>query len=60
LQPESAIIMLSERNSEEDEVPWTRPQAPTDYIAKPFSLEVLMARIRATVRGRRELQENGG
>jgi two-component system phosphate regulon response regulator PhoB len=51
--PDSAIIMLSDRNSEEDEIRGLHAGAD-DYIVKPFSLEVLVARIRANVRGRRE------
>jgi DNA-binding response OmpR family regulator len=51
--PDSAIIMLSDRNSEEDEVRGLDAGAD-DYIVKPFSPEVLVARIRANVRGRRE------
>ncbi len=51
--PESAIIMLSDRNSEEDEVRGLDAGAD-DYIVRPFSLKALMARIRANVRGRRE------
>jgi DNA-binding response OmpR family regulator len=51
--PDSAIIMLSDRDSEEDEVCGLDAGAD-DYIVRPCSLEVLMARIRANVRGRRE------
>ena len=51
--PDSAIIMLSDHNSEEDEVRGLDAGAD-DYIVKPFSPEVLVARIRANVRGRRE------
>src|SRR4051812_22880495 len=51
--PDPAIIMLSDRASEEDEILGLDAGAD-DYIARPFSLEVLMARIRVNVRGRRE------
>ena len=51
--PDSAIIMLSDRNSEEDEIRGLYAGAD-DYIVKPFSPEMLVARIRANVRGRRE------
>jgi two-component system, OmpR family, phosphate regulon response regulator PhoB len=51
--PDPAIIMLSDRTSEEEEVRGLDAGAD-DYIVRPFSLEVLMARIRANVRGRRE------
>jgi len=49
--PSVAIIMLSDHSSEEDEV-WGLNAGADDYIVKPFSPEVLLARIRATVRGR--------
>jgi DNA-binding response OmpR family regulator len=51
--PDPAIIMLSDHASEEDEILGLDAGAD-DYIVRPFSLEVLMARIRANVRGRRE------
>jgi DNA-binding response OmpR family regulator len=51
--PDLAIIMLSDRSSEEDEIGGLDSGAD-DYIVSPFSPEVLMARIRANVRARRE------
>jgi DNA-binding response OmpR family regulator len=51
--PDLAIIMLSDCPSEEDEIGGLDSGAD-DYIVSPFSPEVLMARIRANVRGRRE------
>jgi len=51
--PDPAIIMLSDRASEEDEI-YGLDAGADDYIMKPFFLEVLMARIRANVRGRRD------
>jgi DNA-binding response OmpR family regulator len=51
--PEPTIIMISDRASEEDEI-WGLDAGADDYIKKPFSPKVLIARIRANVRGRRD------
>ena len=49
--PSVAIIMLSDHSSEEHEV-WGLDAGADDYLTRPFSTEVLLARIRANVRGR--------
>ena len=51
--PEPTIIIIADRASEEDEI-WGLDAGADDYLVKPFSLEVLIARIKANVRGRRE------
>ena len=50
---EQAIITLADQGSEKDEIRGLDAGAD-DYLIGPFSLEVLMARIRANVRGRRD------
>ena len=54
--PGVVIIVLSDHNSEEHEV-WGLDAGADDYITKPFSLEVLLARIRANIRARRAAGE---
>jgi DNA-binding response OmpR family regulator len=51
--PAPTIIIMTDRASEEDEI-WGLDAGADDYLVKPFSLEVLIARIKANVRGRRE------
>jgi two-component system KDP operon response regulator KdpE len=43
------VIILSVRNSEKDKVA-ALDAGPDDYITKPFGMEELLARIRATLR----------
>ena len=51
--PAPTIIIMTDRASQEDEI-WGLDAGADDYLVKPFSLEVLIARIKANVRGRRE------
>ena len=53
------IIMLTARGSEADVVSGL-DEGASDYVAKPFSPRVLMARIRAHLRPLREAQRSGG
>jgi two-component system, OmpR family, KDP operon response regulator KdpE len=48
-QSEVAIIMLTVRNSEQDKV-LALDAGADDYVVKPFSIEELLARIRAALR----------
>ena len=48
-QSEIAIIMLTVRNSEHDKV-LALDAGADDYVVKPFSIEELLARIRAALR----------
>lgn len=49
------IIVLSVRSDEEEKVE-ALDRGANDYVTKPFGISELIARIRATLRGRRDLQ----
>jgi two-component system KDP operon response regulator KdpE len=57
LLPRIAILMLTVRDSEEDKVSALEAGAD-DYVTKPFHIRELTARVRATVRRLRALEDN--
>ena len=53
------IIILSAKNSDDDIINWLKFGAD-DYIPKPFSVPMLLARIEAVLRRSRQTMENEG